>query len=63
MPKFNVDEANNDNETFYVDIEGMGTVQIKATDCGITTNIFPLHVVDEPLASTFVAISALIENE
>ncbi len=60
--KFIVDEVNSDDKTFYVDVDGLGTVQIIATEDGIQSNIFPVHVVDEPIASAFAPINKLMEE-
>lgn len=46
----------------YVDVAGRGTVCIKAEDEGIVVDIFPLHVADEAIASTFAHINDLVEE-
>jgi len=63
MANFNVDTANNDDETFYVDVEGIGTVIIKVEDKGISTYIYPLHVVDKEIDSAFAPMDKLIVIE
>lgn len=63
--RFRVDKDNSDNETFYVDVEGLGTVQIKVPEenpSGIQVYVYPLHVVDKSVASTFAAITDLIQE-
>jgi hypothetical protein len=50
---FNIDEASSDDQYLYVDVAGKGTVVIKNENEGILVDIFPLHVVDEPITSTY----------
>lgn len=60
---FHIDEANADDRYLYVDVEGYGTVAIKREDAGIVVDIFPLHVADEPVASTWAALTELMGEE
>lgn len=59
---FTVDEANSDDEYLWVDVFGMGTVMIKAEDEGIVVDIFPFHIVDNPVASTWATMDMLVEK-
>lgn len=63
MPTFDVDEANNDEEHFYVDILGRGTVAIIANDDGVSVDIYPLHATEHPVASMYVLNEDLYEGE
>jgi len=63
LPTFVVDKYNSDDEYCYVDITGIGTVVIKKDEEGIAVDIFPLHVVDEPVASCWALYSELTEEE
>jgi hypothetical protein len=58
---FKIDDANCDDQYLWVDVFGRGTVCIKAEDEGIVVDIFPFHVVDEPVASTWAHMSDLAE--
>ena len=50
---FHIDEDNADRRMLPVDVEGLGTVYITVDDDKgeLSVALFPLHVVDEPLAS------------
>lgn len=61
--QFYVDKDNNDDEHFYVDIAGKGTVCIISNQDGVSVDIFPLHVADEPLASMYVLNDDFTEEE
>ena len=54
MSQFRVDNDNNDDEHFYVDIAGKGTVVIVSNMDGVSVDIFPFHVVDEPIFTGYV---------
>lgn len=60
---FTIDETNSDEEYLYVDVFGKGTVVIKRESEGIVVDIFPFHVVDEPVASTWAHDSDLVEDD
>ena len=62
MATFNIDKTNSDDEYLYVDVEGLGTVVIKAQTDGIAVDIYPFQVVDEPVASTYAHINELVED-
>ena len=47
----------------YKDVWGWGSVTIKAEDEGIVVDIFPFHVVDEPVATVCVHMSDLVKEE
>jgi hypothetical protein len=49
---FYIDLASSDQEYLYVDVDGF-TVAMKREVEGIVVDIFPLHVVDEAIASTY----------
>lgn len=57
---FDIDVNSSDEQYLYVDVAGRGTVVIKAEDEGIVIDIYPFHVVDEPVASTWVDMSDLM---
>lgn len=59
--EFPVIEGN--DEYLYIDVAGKGTIQIKSQENGIVVDIFPLNVVDEPVASTWADIGELIYQE
>lgn len=63
MKTFFIDEVNSDDEYLYVDVFGKGTVVIKRESEGIVVDIFPFHVVDEPVASTWVHDNDLTEEK
>jgi hypothetical protein len=63
LDSFKIDDANSDEQYLFVDVVGFGTVQIKREEEGIVVDIFPFHVVDEPVASTWAHISDLIDEE
>lgn len=63
MKVFTIDEVNSDDEYLYVDVLGKGTVVIKREEEGIVVDIFPFHVVDEPIATTWVHDNDLKEEE
>ena len=63
MKTFFVDEFNSDDEYLYVDVAGVGTVIIKKDIEGIAVDIYPLHVADEPVASTWALYSELTKEE
>lgn len=60
---FYVDEDNSDDQYLYVDVAGRGTVVIKVSPEGIGTDIYPLHVVDESVASTWATMAELTREE
>lgn len=62
MATFNIDKTNSDDEYLYVDVEGLGTVVIKAQTDGIVVDIYPFQVVDEPVASTWAHINDIIQK-
>ena len=59
---FYIDKDNSDDEYLYVDVQGKGTVVIKKEDEGIVVDIFPFHVVDEPVATMWVHDNDLMEE-
>ena len=63
MKTFEIDKLNSDDEYLYVDVAGIGTVVIKKDEEGIAVDIFPLHVVDEPVASTWALNNELLEKD
>jgi len=55
---FKVDEANSDDEYFYVDVPSKGiTVAIKAEGEGVVVDLYSMQVSDESLASTYAFTS------
>lgn len=60
---FIIDDVNSDEEYLYVDIQGLGSVQIKAQPDGIVVDIYPLYVKDEPVASTYAHINDLVVED
>jgi hypothetical protein len=50
--QFHVDQDGSDEKHLYVDVDGF-TVIIIRTDEGVVVDIYPLHIVDEPVASTY----------
>ena len=63
MSQFRIDNDNNDEEHFYVDIAGKGTVCIISNADGVSVDIFPFYVVDEPIFSGYVLNSDFEEDE
>ena len=57
---FVIDKENSDEEHMYIDVMGKGTVMIDNTQDGISVEIFPFHVVDEPPAKIHVRMKDLI---
>jgi hypothetical protein len=55
--------VSSDDEYFYVDITGVGTVAIKTTAEGVVVDVFPLYIADEPLGSTWVHMSDFMEYQ
>ena len=62
-PVFRIDKDCSDDEIMWVDVEGRGSVAIKAVDDGIVIDIYPFWVADEPVASTWAHMSDLISEE
>ena len=60
---FYIDEDSSDEESLFVDVWGKGTVYIKAEDDGIVVDIFPFHVVDAPVASTWAHMNELMHPD
>ena len=60
---FRIDKDNSDDEYLYVDVAGKGTVVIKREDEGIVVDIYPFHVVDEPVATMWVNDNDLAKEE
>ena len=60
--QFYIDEDNSYDEYLFVD-SPMGTVVIKSDEEGIVVDIFPLHVVDEPVVSTWATAEELTNLE
>ena len=60
MKVFNVDEASNDDENFYVDVAGRGTVSIVITDQGLRVDIFSPYVSDDSVASIWASTDELM---
>jgi len=60
---FTIDKTNSDEQYLYVDVSGRGTVVIKAEDEGIVVDVYPFHVVDEPVATTWAHMSDLMAPE
>lgn len=54
MSQFTVDELNSNKEDLIVDILGKGTVIIKSNGDGVSVDIYPMHVVDEPIFTGYV---------
>lgn len=52
--QFYVDKDNNDDEHFFLDVAGKGTVMIVSNDTGVSVDIFPAQVADKPIASMYV---------
>lgn len=63
MGQFRVDEDNNDDEHFYVDIAGKGSVVIISNKDGVSVDIYPLNVVDAPIFSGYVLNEDFFEEE
>jgi hypothetical protein len=65
MPEemFTIDKNASDEQYLYVDVSGRGTVIIKAEDEGIVVDVYPFHVVDEPVATCWVHMNDLVEQE
>jgi hypothetical protein len=57
---FEIDTVNSDDQYLYVDVEGMGTVSIKKESEGIVVDVFPLRVVEEPVATLCAHIGDLV---
>lgn len=55
---FRVDEDNSDDDHLYVDIRGLGTVVLIRTDEGVIIDVYPLFVIDKPIATM-----AIFESE
>ena len=60
---FYIDEDNSMNEDLFVDIAGKGTVVIKSNSDGVSVDIYPFHVVDEPIFTGYVLNSDFNEEE
>lgn len=60
---FSIDKVNSDNQYLFVDVAGVGTVVIKREEAGIVVDIYPLHVVDAPVASTYVFDTDLVTGD
>lgn len=60
---FDIDEDSSDDEYLYVDVPGLGTIQIHNTGEGIAVDILPLHVVDESLASCYATNEDLLDAQ
>ncbi len=60
MSQFSVDEANNDDEHFYVDIAGKGSVVIISNQDGVSVDIYKggsvgnMEDADDPIFSGYV---------
>lgn len=54
VSQFFVDKDNNDDEHFFLDVAGKGTVMIVSNDTGVSVDIFPAQVADKPIASMYV---------
>jgi hypothetical protein len=52
--QFTVDTDNSNDEDFIVDIAGKGSVIIKSNQDGVSVDIYPMHVVDEPIFTGYV---------
>ena len=63
MSMFTVDKNASDDKYLYVDVSGRGTVVIKAEDEGIAVDVYPFHVVDEPVATTWAHMIDLMKQE
>lgn len=61
--KFKIDRTNSDDKFLYIDIAGKGTVVIKDYLEGIVVEIYPFHVVDEPVASAWANMSDLTTED
>jgi hypothetical protein len=49
---FFIDTTASDEEYLFIDVDGL-TVAIKRETEGIVVDLYPLHVVDEPVASAY----------
>ena len=56
---YNIDKVNSNEEYLYIDLPGIGSVQIKREEEGIVVDIYPLRVADEPVASTWASFNEL----
>lgn len=56
---YTIDKVNSDEEYLYIDLQGIGTIQIKKEEAGIVVDIYPLRTVDEPVASTWASFDEL----
>ena len=63
LDTFTIDSTNSDEEYLYVDVEGLGTVTIKAQEEGIIVNIYPFHAVGEAVSSTWAHINDLFHPD
>lgn len=52
--QFFIDEDNSIDDDLVIDIAGKGTVIIKSNSDGVSVDIYPLHVVDEPIFTGYV---------
>jgi hypothetical protein len=60
---FKIDSKNSDDKYLYIDVEGRGTVVIKAEDEGIVVDIYPTQNFDnEPVATTWACTNELNEE-
>lgn len=54
MSQFLVDAVNSNDEDFYVDIAGKGTVLIKSNQDGVSIDVYPACLADKPLFSGYL---------
>lgn len=60
---FVLDCANSDHENFYIDVTGLGSVQIIARPDGLAVNIYPLDARDTPVATASARATLLASAE
>lgn len=59
---FFIDTDASDEEYLFIDVDGF-TVAIKREAEGIVVDLYPLHVVDEPVASTYAFHSEVMKED
>lgn len=62
LKQFQIDADNSDEENLYVDIEGKGTVAIKSNQDGVSIDVYPFHVVEEPISTLWLTNDDFMEE-
>ena len=60
---FHVEVNEQDPEQLIVDLKGLGTLYVLVNEDGLSLDVYPLHVVDEPILANYCLVEDFYEQE